>query len=45
MFTKRVGVFQDAMTGITGMIHDDVGHVTDGIHVALPLTLLVMLEI
>lgn len=22
-----VGVFQDAMTGITGMIHDDVGHV------------------
>ena len=27
MFTECVGVFQDAMTGITGMIHDDVGHV------------------
>jgi hypothetical protein len=40
-----VGVFQDAMTGMTGMIHDDVGHVTDGIHVTLPfLTSLVMLE-
>ena len=37
-----VGVFQDAMTGMTG---DDVGHVTDGIHVTLPfLTSLVMLE-